>query len=428
MTEELVVLDAFEDGPFRLDTRDRTLEGAVAVRAAQACLPLLEGNALGLQLRLSRPLSLVRPRLGRAVGTDEDFVRRHVSAMPRLRALGLVGEAWAQAFARGPFHEAGRTWLFTGLLVRAPAGLLLRVTHAGNRRAFDVGVDEIFAHGDDGLVPLVLGLDVPSRALLQGEIATLHLVAPDLPLRVVPLAEVPAVGEAHAEFYDAEYFARKKAGGVTRKYRRLISEPHAATPPARVEVVTVDGPAFAIEARRARLSSASPRPVEPANGPAARVLRFGARLDFQVVWDGQTLSLDWDRPTLERGAAGIERVFRELYGEAFVAAHRGALLYLTKYFTPHPTGEPHFFVKPWGFVRTSPGLSSVVDGAARLGPFDVLRGVIATDRFHATPAVFRVHGPGTFTVRAGEPLADVLPVPRALLDLRVRPLAWPTPG
>ncbi len=424
MTEELVVLDAFEGGPFRLDARDRTLEGAVAVRAAQACLPLLEGNALGLQLRLARPLPLTRPRLGRVVGTDDDFVRRHVAAIPRLRAQGLVSEAWASAFARGPFHEAGRTWLFTGLLVRAPAGLLLRVTHAGNRRAFDVGVDEVYAHGDDGLVPLVLGLDVPSKSVLQGEVATLHLVAPDLPFRTVPLAEAPAVGRAHAEFYDAAYFARKKAGAVTRKYRRLLSEELGDDTDARAELVTIDGPVGAIEARRLRLSMASPRPVEPSSGPAARVLRFGARLDFQVRWDGQTLSLDWDRPTLEHGAAGVERAFRELYGEAFATTHRGALLYLTKYFTPHPTGEPHFFVKPWSFVRTSPGLSSIVDGAARLGPFDVLRGVISTDRFHATPAVFRLHQPGTFSVRAGEPLADVLPVPRALLDLRVRPLPF----
>jgi hypothetical protein len=36
---------------------------------------------------------------------------------------------------------------------------------------------------------------------------------------------------------------------------------------------------------------------------------------------------------------------------------RGAIWYLSKYFTPHPVGEPHFFVKPWALTRVPRGWS-----------------------------------------------------------------------
>src|SRR5262249_49765448 len=49
-------------GLVRLTRRSPTLDGSVPLRVARACLPLLEGNAYGLQLVLTRPLT-VRRRL-----------------------------------------------------------------------------------------------------------------------------------------------------------------------------------------------------------------------------------------------------------------------------------------------------------------------------------------------------------------------------
>jgi hypothetical protein len=100
-------------------------------------------------------------------------------------------------------------------------------------------------------------------------------------------------------------------------------------------------------------------------------------------------------------------------------------LYLTKYFTPHPPGEPHFFVKPWALTATPPGWSSLIEGVHGDG-YDVLRGVISTDSFHATPAVFRIHREGArVNVAEDAPLLRVIPIPRSLLDgeIRVTPLA-----
>jgi hypothetical protein len=81
-------------------------------------------------------------------------------------------------------------------------------------------------------------------------------------------------------------------------------------------------------------------------------------------------------------------------------------------------------VKPWALTATPPGWSCLLDGIHGDG-YDVLRGVVATDVFHATPAVFRVHREGA-AVRVAEdaPLLRVIPVPRSLLDqdLHVRPL------
>ena len=40
------------DGLFRLEKRSPTLRGSVPLRVAQACVPLLQGNAFGLQVVL----------------------------------------------------------------------------------------------------------------------------------------------------------------------------------------------------------------------------------------------------------------------------------------------------------------------------------------------------------------------------------------
>ena len=96
--------------------------------------------------------------------------------------------------------------------------------------------------------------------------------------------------------------------------------------------------------------------------------------------------------------------------------HEGALLYLTKYLTPHPPGEPHFFVKPPSLLVSSPGTSILIDGHHGAA-YDIMRGVVRSDTFHATPAVFQLYRPGeTIRVAKGAPLADLFVYPRTLDD------------
>jgi hypothetical protein len=48
----------------------------------------------------------------------------------------------------------------------------------------------------------------------------------------------------------------------------------------------------------------------------------------------------------------------------------------------------------------------------------VLRGVVHTDGFHATPAVFQL-APGSIEVPRGTPLAEMFPIPRELIDAEI---------
>jgi hypothetical protein len=146
---------------------------------------------------------------------------------------------------------------------------------------------------------------------------------------------------------------------------------------------------------------------------ALSVARFDEVIGFSASWDGHTVALDYDRTALRKLAAGIEPAFVDAVGREIVAEHPGALLYLTKYFTPHPPGEPHFFVKPWAFTVLPPGWSALVDGV-HAPEYDVMRGVVHADQFFATPAVFQLFALGRkIEVPAGRPLVRVIPIERA---------------
>ncbi|AUX21237.1 hypothetical protein SOCEGT47_017170 [Sorangium cellulosum] len=451
------VLDAL--GLCRLTRRTGDLDGAVPLRVAQACAPLLEGNAFGLQIALARPIEIQR-RLGslhaEPVGEHrEALLRAHRAALPRLISQGFLAPegAWHRALRGGLAWacRAGlgrpRLRLWTGLLVRPDPGIWLRVAGAANRRNVLMEVSEAFLADDRAFVPLVLELrirdDAPRPLRIEGEIGCIAPVCPDVQIETCSLAEAPEVGQAHAAFYDARYFAEKKAGEVTRKYRRLVGKAgegsgeragegsgeragEGSGGPARVRLV-VAGPAAPEIAEITEVTTAAgPEPV-PFRGGARRLASIVVRnaVPFRATFDGHTLAVAPEAPRLGEGAAAVERAFARAFGEGFLAANRGALWYLTKYFTPHPPGEPHFFVKPWAFTRTPPGWSSLLDGVHGDG-YDVMRGVVATDVFFATPAVFHVRRIGApIEVPEGAPLLRVLPIPRALLRAGFREARFP---
>jgi hypothetical protein len=419
-------------GLCRLTRRSPTLAGGVPVRVAQACVPLLEGNALGLQVTLTRPLRLAR-RWGRFSlqpgPGSEQLCRAHAAAVAALVAQGYLprGGAFHRMLARGPLvHDGGRLRLWTGLLVRPRPGFWVWAAGAANRRnvLFDLG--EVVVPDSEHLVPLVLELRPKPgvRSLLvDGEIATLLPVWPRVAFSRRTLAEAEDVGRAHLDFYDPAYFEAKKAGLVTRKYRQRFASAGGAEPPlpapgeeARCQVIDVGPVDLAVEALAPALLPEGLADRVPARyGRCERVL-FRNTIPFTVHHDGLSVDVQYDREALERAARDVEARFQRVFGSGTVEEHRGALWYLTRYFTPHPAGEPHFFVKPWAFTRTPPGFSCVIEGVH--GPaYDILRGVVRTDRFFATPAVFHLWRPGErVEVEAGRPLISALPVPRALME------------
>lgn len=407
----------------KLARRDPTLDGSVPLRVAQACVPLLEGNAFGHQIRFETPL-VARTRLGRASLVRTPELDR-VDALQRASARYLIEQGalrgpWA-AFLRKQWYatERGRLRIWTGLCVRAGKNAWLRVSGTKNRGPHGLGADEAYVIDHDAFVPLVVDFVLPpGEVRLVGEVATLAVVRPGVRVEIVPVASAEHLARAHAAFYDEKYFGKKRDDGeTTRKYRRTISkgardDARATSGDVTVRVAQIAGPAPAIE-RELRVLSASSTSIAKKTPPRPfdRV-RMSNAVGFEARWDGYSLVVDPNRRELDAGARAVEAALDGVMPDE----HRGALLYLTKYFTPHPRGEPHFFVKPWAFVETPPGWSSLLEGTR--GPhWDVMRGVVRTDAFHAVPAVFDVHRAGTFEVPRGAHLLDVIAIPRDALAI-----------
>lgn len=426
-------------GAVALTRRSPTLDGSVPLRAAQACTPLLEGNAFGLQVTLRAAWSIRRPRLGRTIvdggATDDERRRHHRGLWPMLLAEGLIDprSAWAGRFAEHPFVVAddGWLWLFTGLLVRPRAGLWLRQSDAGNRRCPAFAVAEVVLPDSGDFTPLVVALRpiVPrgTDVLVGGEVATLSVLQPGVAVERHTVAERPTPAARHLAFYNPSYFATKK-GRPTRDYRRLVAaSPSAAAvadaaPAAVLDIVDVadelSGPGRIITRFSAHLPGGPVQQVPVHLGHHA-VFEVQHQLDVAMQFDGRAVTADIDPDGLQRGARAVEGALRAALGDEAVNAAPGAVMYLTKVVSLHPAGEPFCFTKPWSFAVTPPGWSVVLEGVHEDdGAFDVLRGVIRSDEFHATPAVLSIRRPGSFAIRRGQPLLRLWAVPNGMLAPR----------
>jgi hypothetical protein len=413
------VLDAL--GWCRLRRRAADLDGSIPLRAARACVPVLEGNAYGWQLGWNRAVTL-RRRLGRWQLDDDAMVRAARACVPYLAAHGLLHGAWPALLGEGPVTQvrafAGATAVWTGLLVRVEAGARVRVSHAGNRRSHDFTIDEALVGEPERWTPLVLELRAIGLGSFQlgGEVATLARISGPTTPTTGALAEHRGLGEAHLRFFDRAYFDDKRRG-PTKKYRQVIAAPDAPTDTALV--MAAAGPtAVTIEPVGREHDGDGPRP-----GTSWPRYVFRNLVGFTARDDGITVHVDPDRDALARLGSAIEATWRACFGNAVIDEHRGALWYLTKYFTPHVPGEPHFFVKPPSLFATPPGWSLLVDGIHGRG-YDVMRGIVRTDRFHAAPAVFALERGATIDVPAGAPLARLLPVAQG--DDAVAPV-WQPP-
>jgi hypothetical protein len=292
--------------------------------------------------------------------------------------------------------------------VRPRDGVRIRQSSTANRRAVTYDIESAILDDTSGWCPVVLTI-VPAPGVdtfvLAGEIATLGALPARLSITRATLDDAPHVGRAHLGFYDAAYFETKKRGQIARKYRDELPR---ATGDGEVRATVVDaGPVHVEIAHATRFHRATGVVREP--GEPDRVIVRNA-VALTATFDGHTVTVAPDPGELASYARDVRVTWERWLGGP--PSHPGALLYLTKYVTPHPPGEPHFFVKPPSLVETSPGVSTIIDGVGA----DVMRGVVRTDGFHATPAVFQLVAGRTIEVARGAPLVELFPCPRALID------------
>ncbi len=405
--ESLEVLDAL--GAFEVSRREGTLGGSLPLRAAKACAPLLEGNAYGLQLVPRRPVVLRRSFRG--IVADETFVRACSAIAPILRVRGLLTEDEAKRAALGIARRDGTHELFTGLLVKVPKGMSLRVLSAQARasKALLIAPCTIVPH--EAFQPLFLRVALRkglTEARLESDVATLAPIL-ESPPNVLDASdsEREELLRAHLRFYDGAYFASKARGEVTRKYRRMMLQ-------------AKDGEDAASVRPCATLATFGGVPLER---EASGTLVVKAPFDFSATYDGATVTITAEprerRAYADAVAQSMSPLLRKLGHE-----HEGATLYFAKYFTPHPAGEPHYFVKPPALLATPPGFSTLIEGSL-LESSEVMRGVVHTDRFFAVPQVFHVFTPfAPERIRRGDELCRLHLVPRRFATMKpsVRPL------
>ena len=395
-----------------------TLDGSIPLRAAQACSPFLDGNRVGFQLELSQRLALDRTLVGVTLRQPPELLVRTLrGTAPRLAAEGLVppGSALLKHLARGLVWREGkgsRVSLFTGLFIRPKPGVVLRLGHAGNRRNLLFDVEQQWLCDPSRFVPLVLGLELAAETRfplsLHGELATVVPLDPSVQLRRLELADASEVGRAHFAFYDQKYFEQKKRA-ATKKYKKMLAQGSEIeeAPECRLDAVT-----------------AGPDCITAHEAAPIQHYSFENAVPLSACFDGHDTVVNPDRRALARFAEATRSTWASVFDAATLERAPGAIWYFTKYVTPHQAGEPLFFVKPPTLIRSSPGWSTLVEGVPGSG-YEVLRGVVATDSFHALPAVFRLSHPGRcVSVKAGAALARFIPIPRALLEAGFDRVEW----
>ena len=389
-------------GAFELVAEEPLLGGSVPQRAAQGCAPLLQGHSLGLQLRLKQPIVVRRSLTGLRV--DDGFIAKCAVMAPALVARGLLTAEDATGAAKGLVRKRGRARLFTGLFVHCPPGLrvVLRAPSARASRALWVHPQMLEACEPLGRpTPIFLEFALRkglSEARVDGVVATLMLAPGSAPeLAEATLEERLELLRAHAAFYDQAYFEAKQQGKVTKKYKRLRDKGDVAEPSMR-SIISV--------------AQFGPRLIER----EGEEIVVRAPFDFRARYDGSLVHVEAD----DRARAEFAREVEAELSPALRALgheHPGAQLYFSKFFTPHPAGEPHFFVKPPALLRTLPGTSTLVEGRT-FASCRTMRGLVRTDVFGAVPLVFEVFAPfEEIAFRAGDVLGALSPMPRTLTKL-----------
>ncbi|HEX2657086.1 MAG TPA: hypothetical protein VHU40_02385 [Polyangia bacterium] len=408
----------------RLSKRSGELDGNLPVRAARYCGPVFEGSAAGFQIVLAQPMTVSRDERGKVAWNLTppalSLVTEQVDAALDLGVReGLLerGSFWHRLFSGDGLPVRGqRAFIWTGMMVRPRAGLWLVIGGAFNRRSRVALVDHAVTD-PERFVPLVLEVDLravgPEPCWLESELGCVTPVAPRVRLHKQALTAGAPELRQFAEFFSEHYF-ETKARHPTATYVRCQRERRMKADETCDARLLYAGPdVHDIDEFRRFLTPAgwSATPASPGALPFA-VIRNMAPLSW--TWQGQTHS------AFEVKHKRCLPALRTLWKASFGDEHRAAYEFLSGYALGEQWDQPYVQVQPWVFMPTSTGWSTLVDGVHRPPDYDGMRGLIATDWFHALAMVLRLFGPSTVTIPTRAPLLRALPVQRAVLELGFR--------
>lgn len=431
----LEVLDAL-GGFFLLEKRSATLDGSIPFRAAQGCIPFLEGNAVGFQLRPAAPMLL---HISEGVGSlqvEENLLAyvsdRYAASITKLVERGLLqrGGYWHHRLQQGfAWQDGDLLSLWTGFLVRPAPGLWTLLSGAFNRRSL-ISIEEYVMTDASTFLPLVLRLTLSSahveQTWLESEMGCLLPLRPHVEVVTCSLEEAPGAGEQFNHFYSAEYLERRGERKSTGHYKKLLGraadESHRGPTPCRF-VLAAGEQLHSVETFERYITDEGFATQSPADGSVA----------FGVVRNLGEISGAWDGLAFRELTADISEVatclkerWATLYGEESIAHLDWCLEYVGD--PPPPLrGDPHLILTPWVFFMSPPGWSCIVDGYHQ-GKLDGLRGVIATDVFHMMSFLYQFHDRQRFTIPRGVVLGRLLPVPRDLLQCPYQGITLDTVG
>jgi hypothetical protein len=349
------------DDAWSLRAPSSLLDGNVPLRAAQACVPFIEGNGAGLSLQPRRAIVLQKTR---STWTCAD---PSVSLMTRRGTLVAT--------------------IDTGLTIE-PVGGVLELDRSYNRSDRRVEIQRARVDVRTNL-RLELSLSAPSdveEIALDGPLASMIMTPDEVRWAGADAACAKAMIDRHAGFFDREYFVEKRQG-ATKRYRERGREPLASlVDPARCDAVALS------------LTSAVAR--------EQRSLVVRAELAFNAENYGAHTRCRCDVNSIDARAVALRAALHPLRE---MTADDPSLLYFAHYAMAHTHGDPRVLVKPSLLVATREDWVLVVDGPRA----ECLRGVSEAQWFHAVPVVMDVFT--RLSVRAGSPIARVRAIPRSML-------------
>lgn len=402
--------------------RSGTLEGSLPQRAAQHCLPLVEGTMAGFQIQLSEPLTLQllngNVEASMTPSIFDETQDKAALVIGQLVARGLLQKDgfWHRLLSDGAMPVEGkRMWFWTGFLVKPRPGIWLLIDGARNRRSRIVTIPHVVSDSTS-YTPLVIEIDgstLSQKATwLQSEFGCVLPMSPGTSFRETQLADNLGVGQEFCDFFSDEYFEEKK-GAATSRYRKLASKSPAPADigPCVAEVTGVGPSAISFNGYH-RFASAEG--VVEKSDLALPYVEVRSIVSASARFDGDMFTGDPKCSFPPRALQTMRDKWTQWYGP------RGgsALDFLSSYFVGPKRGEPYFLVQPWTFLETPAGWSTVVDGVHADG-YDGLRGVVATDVLRSFNMAYRILKPGLVRIERDQPLLRAMPVPRHLLRSQV---------
>ncbi len=404
----------------KLTKRSGTLDGNLPLRAAQHCMPVVEGSAAGFQIELLQPITLARGRTRRVVMdmTPVAYQQTEEQAPKVLQDLlkrGLLkpGGHWEKLFQKSAIPMSGtRVRFWTGHLVRPRPGYWLFISGAFNRRS-RVRVIEHAVCDPNGWVPLTLEIDGSALGReslwIENEIACVMPIVPGMDISLSRLEGSLDAGRRFCEFYDASYFQQKPLH-PTGRYRKLLSGAPKTIADQGTSLFTFAGPATHSIVSIDRFATPNGFARKPGDGLSMKYVLVRNIARIKAEWDGQCF-MESETRIPEREITRLKALFLKHYGEE---ALQNACEFLERYFYTQKRDDPTFLIAPWAFMATPSGWWSLLDGYHG-DKYDGMRGVIATDIFQGLGMVYRLYGPCRISLQVGAPLMRIMPVPRNVL-------------